>query len=171
MLQQLGPFELEDLEIGSSEIFAWFTKPNLGQQMESLLGISSVFVTTHPREAYPGGATGYHKNMSSMPFLSICATFMNRTGFSETILSSHLKRMPRVGGSSLKESWNMWTSIRKHGVFENYMSILRNHYPSVIQSPTGAKPKRGNGRHIENGLLESPPLSHHILSKCGVDVQ
>jgi hypothetical protein len=51
MLQQLGPLELEDLVIGSSAIFAWLTKLNLGQEIESLLGISSVFVTMHPREA------------------------------------------------------------------------------------------------------------------------
>jgi hypothetical protein len=123
MLQQLGPFELEDLEIGSSEIFAWFNKPNLGQQMESLVGISSVFVTTHPREAYPGGATGYQKYISSAPFLSICATFVNCTGFSETILLSHLKIMPRVGGSSLKEEWACEISITKKSIiFKIYMS-------------------------------------------------
>jgi hypothetical protein len=123
MLQQLGPFELEDLEIGSSEIFAWFNKPNLGQQMESLVGISSVFVTTHPREAYPGGATGYQKYISSAPFLSICATFVNCTGLSETILLSHLKIMPRVGGSSLKEERACEISITKKSIiFKIYMS-------------------------------------------------
>jgi hypothetical protein len=103
MLQQLGPFELEDLVIGSSAIFAWLTKLDLGQQMESLLGISSVFVTIHPREAYPGGGTGYQKNISSRPFLSICATLVNCTGLSETTVS-HLNRMPRVGGSNLKDA-------------------------------------------------------------------
>jgi len=43
--------------------------------------------------------------------------------------------------------------------------------PSVIQSARGAKPGRGTGRHIDIGFLRSPPLSHHILSKCGVDIK
>jgi hypothetical protein len=106
MLQQFGAFELEDLEIGSSAMPAWLTRPNLGQQIESLLGISFVFVTIHPREVQPGGGTGYQKNISSNPFLSICATLVNCTGFSETTVS-HLKRMPRVGGSSLEKEGSM----------------------------------------------------------------
>lgn len=40
-----------------------------------------------------------------------------------------------------------------------------------MQSPSMEKPGRGSGRHIETGLWRSLPLSHHILSKFGVDKQ
>lgn len=141
MLQQLGPFELEDLEIGSSAMFTWLTKPNLGQQIESLLGISSVFVTIHPREAYPEGGTGYQKNISSKPFLSICATLVNCSGFSETTVS-HLKRMPRVGGSSLerKQGICQFNDVLQRKVFSIYKRTelitlqLCSHQPKQSQN-------------------------------------
>lgn len=82
-------------------MLAWFTRSILGQQIKSICGTSSVLETTHPREAYPGGAIGYQKKTSSHPFPMIWATLVYCTGFAEISALSDLKIMPSAGGSKL----------------------------------------------------------------------
>lgn len=82
-------------------MLAWLTRSILGQQNESTRGASSNLERTHPRETYPGGATGNQQKTSSTPFPTMCAALVNCTGFAAISESSALKSIPSAGGSNL----------------------------------------------------------------------